>query len=319
MAKLYPLKFNPILKERVWGGDILTGKLGKAIENGNPVGESWEISGVQDDISVVSNGFLMGNDLNDLVEVYLGDLVGDAIYEKFGNEFPLLIKILDIQDNISLQIHPDDITARDRHDSYGKTECWYIMDSSPSAKIYLGLNRELTPQELFDMCGNDTIMDALNVITPVKGDIIYIRPGTLHAATGGILLAEVQQVSDITYRVYDWGREHKKESAREMHLDLAIDCIDYRKLNPSSVVFRDGVADNPYFKMKKINVETAYKAESHLFNSFIIYFCVEGEATVSGGDVKEHIKRGDNILIPAYMGEYKIEGKCTLLEITGKA
>jgi len=319
MAKLYPLKFNPILKERVWGGDILTGKLGKPGENGNPVGESWEISGVQDDISVVSNGFLMGNDLNDLVEVYLGDLVGDAIYEKFGNEFPLLIKILDIQDNISLQIHPDDETARDRHDSYGKTECWYIMDAAPSAKIYLGLKRELTPQELFDKCGDDSITDALNVITPVKGDIIYIKPGTLHAATGGILLAEVQQVSDITYRVYDWGREHSKNTAREMHLDLAIDCIDYEKLDPESVVFKDGLADNPYFKIKKLEVDKSYRAESHVFNSFIIYFCVEGEAVVRGGDVTEQIKKGDNILIPAYMGEYVIEGKCTLLEITGKA
>ncbi len=318
MAKLYPLKFTPILKERVWGGDSIIREMGKESESVNPIGESWEISGVQDDVSLVSNGFLTGNDLNDLVEIYLGELTGDSLYERYGNEFPILVKILDIRDNLSLQIHPDDATAMERHNSYGKTECWYILDASPDAKIYLGLNRELSAKEFYDKCMNETIQDALNIIKPEKGDLIYIKPGTLHAATGGILVAEVQQVSDVTYRVYDWGREHNPKTAREMHLDLAIDCIDYKKTSPDSLISKDGNTENPYFKISRIKISNLCLKESYLFESFIIYFCTDGECIIKGGGVSEMIKKGENILIPAAMGEYTLEGEATLLEITGK-
>lgn len=318
MTKLYPLKFSPILKERVWGGDSIKTKLGKEHDGDAIIGESWELSGVQEDVSYISNGFLEGNDINDLIEAYLGDLVGDSIYEKYGNEFPLLIKILDIKESLSLQIHPDDETAIERHQSYGKTECWYILDASPDAKIYLGLNRHLTAKEFYDKCNDETIVDALNVIKPVPGDIIYIKPGTLHAATGGILVAEVQQVSDVTYRVYDWGREHNPKTAREMHLDLAIDCIDYEKLDINKYIFKGGSAENPYFKIKRIDITDTYKNASYSFPSFIIYFCTQGEATVINGITTETIKKGEVILIPSEMGEYSIKGKCTLLEITAK-
>jgi mannose-6-phosphate isomerase len=318
MTKLYPLKFSPILKERVWGGDSIKTKLGKEYNGDAIIGESWELSGVQDDISYISNGFLEGNDINDLIETYLGDLVGDTVYEKYGNEFPLLIKILDIKESLSLQVHPDDEIAIERHQCYGKTECWYILDASPDAKIYLGLNRHLTAQEFFDKCNDETIVDALNVIKPVPGDIIYIKPGTLHAATGGILVAEVQQVSDVTYRVYDWGREHNPKTAREMHIDLAIDCIDYEKLDTSKVIFKGGSAENPYFKIKRIDITDTYRNMSYIFPSFVIYFCAQGNATVINGISSESIKKGEVILIPAQMGEYSITGKCTLLEITAK-
>jgi mannose-6-phosphate isomerase len=318
MTKLYPLKFSPILKERVWGGDSIKTKLGKEYNGDAIIGESWELSGVQDDISYISNGFLEGNDINDLIETYLGDLVGDTVYEKYGNEFPLLIKILDIKESLSLQVHPDDEIAIERHQCYGKTECWYILDASPDAKIYLGLNRHLTAQEFYDKCNDETIVDALNVVKPIPGDIIYIKPGTLHAATGGILVAEVQQVSDVTYRVYDWGREHNPKTAREMHIDLAIDCIDYEKLDTSKVIFKGGTAENPYFKIKRIDITDIYRNMSYIFPSFVIYFCTQGEATVINGISSESIKKGEVILIPAQMGEYSITGKCTLLEITAK-
>jgi mannose-6-phosphate isomerase len=318
MTKLYPLKFSPILKERVWGGDSIKTKLGKEYNGDAIIGESWELSGVQDDISYISNGFLEGNDINDLIETYLGDLVGDGIYEKYGNEFPLLIKILDIKESLSLQVHPNDEIAIERHQCYGKTECWYILDASPDAKVYLGLNRHLTAQEFYDKCNDETIVDALNVIKPVPGDIIYIKPGTLHAATGGILVAEVQQVSDVTYRVYDWGREHNPKTAREMHIDLAIDCIDYEKLDTSKVIFKGGSAENPYFKIKRIDITDTYRNMSYIFPSFVIYFCAQGDATVMNGISSESIKKGEVILIPAQMGEYSIKGKCTLLEITAK-
>lgn len=319
MKKLYPIKFNPILKERVWGGNKLTSILGKKNIGNNPVGESWEVSGVQDDVSIISNGFLEGNDINDIVETYLGDITGDAIYERYGNEFPILIKILDIQESLSLQIHPDDETAMLRHNSYGKTECWYILDAEPTAKVYLGLNKELTPQEFYDHCTNNTILEVLNIITPVKGDIIHIAPGTVHAATGGVLVAEVQQVSDVTYRIYDWGREHNPKTAREMHLDLAIDCINYQAIEPSSLVIKNGICETPYFKIEEIEINGKKKMESHLFKSFINYFVVEGEAIIEGGGVAEIVKKGETVLIPAYIGEYTITGKAKLLEITGKA
>lgn len=319
MTKLYPLKFKPILKERVWGGDKITTLLAKESIGEIPIGESWELSGVQGDISIVSNGFLAGNEINDLVEVYLGDLTGDAIYESFGNEFPLLIKILDIKEPISLQIHPDNKTAMARHNSYGKTECWYILEAEPTAKIYLGLKKELTPQEFYNHCNDNTIEEFLNVITPSKGDIIHIEPGTLHAATGGILVAEIQQVSDVTYRVYDWGREHNPKTAREMHLDLAIDCINYNVIKPSSIIHKDGSCETPYFKINKVAINGKKTMESDLFKSYIIYFVIEGEAVIQGGNVAETIKRGETILIPAYLGEYFITGNVQLLEITGKA
>ncbi|HPS96500.1 MAG TPA: class I mannose-6-phosphate isomerase, partial [Bacteroidales bacterium] len=200
MTSLYPIKFNPIVKDRVWGSEI------------------WEVSGVDGDLSIASNGFLEENDINEITETYLGEFVGDAIYEKFGNEFPVLIKILNINESLSVQVHPSDEIAIERHDSYGKTECWYILEAKPTAKIFLGLNRDLTPTEFYDMCQKDTISEAMNIIVPKKGDFIFIEPGTLHAATGGITVAEIQQVSDVTYRVYDWGREHNPATAREMHL-----------------------------------------------------------------------------------------------------
>jgi mannose-6-phosphate isomerase len=316
MTTLYPLKFDPILKERVWGGDKILKFPGKNNSLKSPVGESWELSGVQDDISVVSNGFLAGNEINDLIETYLGELVGDSVYERYGNELPLLIKILDINGPLSLQIHPDDNTAMERHNSYGKTECWYIMEADPSARIYLGLNRALTAQEFYDMCKNDTIEHALNVISPKKGDLIYIAPGTLHAAKGGILVAEIQQVSDITYRVYDWGREHDPSTARVMHMDLAIDCIDYNQLIPESLLRLEGFCETPYFKIQEHEIREPLIKNSHFHDGFTLFFAIDGSVEVLTNKTIEKIERGEVVMIPASLGEYKITGKGKVLEIT---
>ena len=315
MTNLYPLKFKPILKERVWGGEV------------------WQISGIEGENSLVSNGFLKENSINELVETYLGELTGDAIYESFGNVFPILVKILQINDPLSLQLHPSDEISIERHDSYGKTECWYILEAKPSAKIYLGLSKDLTPQEFYDHCNNDSVEGILNVITPKRGDFIYIEPSTLHAATGGITVAEIQQVSDVTYRVYDWGREHNPETAREMHLDLAIDCINYKKMelraphylyDGESVSEEEGkrvLSDCKYFKVSLMELQDIKRLESDSFSSFIIYFSTEGEAIIRGGNGEVSIKRGECAIVPAYLGEYTIEKAtptCRLLEITGK-
>ncbi len=315
MTNLYPLKFKPILKERVWGGEV------------------WQISGIEGDISLVSNGFLKDNTINELIETYLGELTGDSIYESFGNIFPILVKILQINDSLSLQLHPSDEISMERHDSYGKTECWYILEAKPTAKVYLGLNKELTPQEFYDHCKNETVEEIMNVITPKKGDFIYIEPGTLHAATGGITVAEIQQVSDVTYRVYDWGREHNPETAREMHLDLAIDCINFNKFEIKPPLYlREGeiisqnenrvtLADGLYFKVDLVDLKKREILESDIFESFIIYFSLEGEAIIRGGNGDVSIMRGECAIIPANLGEYTIEKAtqtCRLLEVTGK-
>jgi len=329
MTTLYPLKFKPIIKERVWGGDQLIKLLGKPYSGSNPVGESWELSGLQGDTSVIENGFLKKNDINEIVETYLGDITGDAIYDRFGMEFPILIKYLDIQKGLSIQVHPDDETALTRHESFGKTELWYIVDAAPDAKIYLGFNRETTPQELFDKCNNDTVNEILNVITPKRGDYVLIKPGTIHSATGGILVAEIQTTSDITYRIYDWGREHNPETAREMHLDLAIDIIDYNKYDLSQYHHaycqnreNEILVDCDCFKISKLNPNKTLYYESTQFESFIIYMLIEGKITINSKNSLLDVSKGETVLIPAGLGEYSIlkkSAECTLLEITGKS
>ncbi|PKP43174.1 MAG: hypothetical protein CVT93_00910 [Bacteroidetes bacterium HGW-Bacteroidetes-10] len=317
MTNLYPIKFKPILKERVWGGEV------------------WQISGVEGDISLAAHGFLKDNNINEIIEAYIGEFSGDAIYESYGNLFPLLIKILQINEPLSLQLHPSDEVAMERHDSYGKTECWYILEAKPEAKVYLGLNRDIAPAEFYEHCQNETVEGIMNVISPKKGDFIFIEPGTLHAAKGGITVAEIQQVSDVTYRIYDWGREHNPETAREMHLDLAIDCINYNKLEIKSPVYlfdgeftasdpesgRYTLTDSTFFRVDIVDLKGKQRLESEDFLSFIIYYAIEGEAIVKGGTGEARIMRGECVVVPAYLGEYTLEKaspECRLLEITGK-
>ena len=329
MTNLYPIKFDPIVKERVWGGDALVKIYGKEYDGNKAIGESWEISAVEDDNSVVSNGFLIGNDLTDVVETYLGDIVGDKIYERYGNEFPVLIKLLDIQNNLSLQVHPDDETALERHDSYGKTECWYVLDASPDAKIYYGLKEELSAQEFYNACMSETIESSLNVIHPKKGDFLFIPPQTLHAATGGIQIIEVQQVSDITYRVYDWGREHNPATKREMHLELAIDCINFKKTHIEEVVIQTAgksdeeitLTDCDYFNVKKLAPAGEKRMDSQDYDSFVIFVVAEGEFEIKSKSGSEMISKGESVLIPAYMGEFSLLPKLKgseLIMVTGK-
>lgn len=329
MTKLYPLRFNPVIKEKVWGGCRLARDFGKPALPGTLVGESWEISGLEDDETIISNGFLGENSINEVVETYLGEIVGDEIYESYSNEFPLLVKLLDIENPLSLQVHPDDQTARWRHNSWGKTEFWYILDAEPDACIYLGLNRDTTPSEFYQRCADETAIDLLNAFHPKRGDFFMIEPGTLHSAKGGVVVAEIQQSSDITYRVYDWGREHDPLTAREMHLDMAIDCINYSRYKESvkniSGSEKEGgrtlLADCKYFKVSMLEPSKEIIQDSRDFNSFIIYLCENGSAIVSSTNGSETVSRGDSILIPANLGEYTItpeEPGCRLLEVTGK-
>ena len=236
--KLYPFKFVPVASRRPWGGSALVKELGKQFvecdEEGNEttlgedvlIGESWELADMGIEDSVVANGWLAGNTIGDMMETYLERIVGENVYNFYGRQFPLLIKFLDINDKLSVQVHPDDEVAAERYDSLGKAEIWYVMDAKPGAKMYCGFNREMTAQEFYDRCHNGTVDEVLNVIEPKKGDVIFITPGTVHAADGGLLIAEIQESSDMTFRLYDWGREFNPETARQTHLEEAIDLID---------------------------------------------------------------------------------------------
>lgn len=334
--KLYPLKFIPVASRRPWGGHDLVGKLGKQFveidEDGNEVvidpkeliGESWEVADMGIEDSVVANGWLAGNTLGDIMETYLERIVGDDVYNYYGRQFPLLIKFLDINEKLSVQVHPDDELAAERYDSLGKSEMWYVLDAKPEAKVYMGFNRELSAQEFYDRCKAGTVDEVLNVIRPRKGDVLFITPGTVHAADGGILIAEVQESSDMTFRLYDWGREHDPATARTMHLEEAIDVIDYKPFDATK--FRKGplwgdeashvscsthechceegehhhehesmegevvetLVESPQFNVTKLHLSDPLHIYTEQFGSFIIYMCIEGAASIQVPSVKEN-------------------------------
>ncbi len=337
--KLYPFKFIPVASRRPWGGNDLVKKLGKQFvecdEDGNEVpiavdelvGESWELADMGIEDSVIANGWLAGNTISELMETYLERVVGEDVYNYYGRQFPLLIKFLDINDKLSVQVHPDDEVAAERYDSLGKSEIWYVMDAKPGAKMYCGFNRDITAQEFYDRCQNGTVEEVLNVICPKKGDVIYITPGTVHAADGGILIAEIQESSDMTFRLYDWGREFNPATARKMHLDEAIDVINYKAFDPS--IYRKGplwgeesqeedhviqeLVECPQFNVSKIRLADPLHIYTDKFESFIVYICLEGAASIQVPSTKENgeacmenyeFKKGETILIPADMPDF---------------
>lgn len=302
---LYPLKFKPILKDVIWGGTRLRDVLGKPATT-DRCGESWEISAVQGNISVVDSGFLAGNNLQDLIEIYMGKLVGEHIYEKFGLEFPLLIKFIDANDLLSIQVHPDDEMARERHNAYGKTEMWYILTAERGARLISGF-KELVSREVYlEHFNAKTLPDILNFEEVETGDVYFTPAGRVHSIGAGILLAEIQQTSDITYRIYDWDRVDANGKSREMHTELALDAIDFkdnrsclRRFDPL-INSRTNAADCPYFTTDIIYIDRSVEKDFHYIDSFVIYICVEGSCIIrhpGGEDISIH--RGETMLIPS--------------------
>lgn len=350
--KLYPISFIPIASRRPWGGNALVNVLGKSFvesdDEGNEVpvgndeliGESWEIADMGFEDSVVAQGWLAGNTLSEMMETYLERIVGENVYNYYGRQFPLLVKFLEIKGQLSVQVHPDDEIAAERYDSLGKSEMWYVLEAEPGAMIYAGFNRDMTAQELYDRCKSGTVDETLNVIYPRKGDVLFIKPGTVHAAEGGMLIVEIQESSDMTFRLYDWGREFNPATARQLHLEEAIDIIDYRKFDDR--LFRKGpqwgeeashepcghdcsghhhtepevietLVEGQSFKVAKINLTDPLHIYTEKFESFIIYMCIEGAVSVQVPSVKENgetfmdnheFAKGDTILIPADMPDF---------------
>jgi mannose-6-phosphate isomerase len=325
MKNLYPLKFQPIFKEKIWGGDKIKGVLNKNTGSLPNCGESWELSGVSDEISVVTNGFLKGNNLEELIEIYMGDLVGDKIYEKFGTEFPLLLKFIDARDKLSIQVHPKDELAEERHKAFGKTEMWYVIQADEGAQLITGFNRAVTKEEYLKLFNSGRLEEILHY-EPVKaGDSFFIPAGLIHAIGGGILLAEIQETSDVTYRIFDFNRVDEKGKPRELHTELALDAIDF-DLAPDSRVNYDAkenistsLVECQYFTTNILPLSDKIERDFAEKDTFVIYMCIEGSCTISWNEGKEGITKGETILIPALINNFSIEpgngSKARLLEI----
>ncbi len=320
--QLYPLKFEPILKERLWGGTKLKDVLGKPSEN-DITGESWELSGVKGDISIVSNGPISGTSLQEIIDKWPEELLGKGIVERFGKEFPILIKFIDAKQDLSIQLHPNDALAKERHNSFGKTEMWYVMDADKGANLIVGFNKNVTKEEYSQSLKSDTLLDLLNYESVKEGDTFFINTGKIHAIGAGVLLAEIQQTSDVTYRVFDFNRQDKNGNLRELHTELALDAMDYFKKDDFKVAYNDQpnavneMVDCPYFKTTFINLTQNFNQDISKRDSFTIYMCVDGSAKINSDTGSVMIQKGETVLIPASSKTISIDTTAAkLLEVT---
>lgn len=318
--ELYPLKFTPILKEKIWGGDKLKTILDKTTTL-SKVGESWEISDVDGDTSVICNGEFAGKSLKWLLQSNSKDILGDKNSKVFGDKFPLLIKFIDAKEDLSIQLHPNDELAARRHNSFGKTEMWYVMQADKDANLIIGFNQKMTSEKYQHHLGNKTLPEILN-FEPVKsGHTFFIEVGRVHAIGSGVLLAEIQQTSDITYRVYDWDRVDDEGNERELHNDLAIDAINFKMPNNFKVDYETNqnipnqMVQCPYFTTNYISLNDALNVEN-THDSFMIYICVEGTAQISVNGFSMMLKKGETILMPAAIKKFQISSEqAKLLEV----
>lgn len=315
-----PLKFNALLKQTLWGGDkiIPFKNLNDKLEN---VGESWEISGVKGNETFVTEGEFAGKSLNDVVVALKANLVGKANYERFGNEFPLLIKFIDARQDLSIQVHPTDEIARKQGKERGKTEMWYIMNSDSNAKLYSGLKKEITPEQYKEMVENDTICDALAQYNVKEGDCFFLPAGRIHAIGTGCLLAEIQQTSDVTYRIYDFKRKDKDGNYRQLHTKEAAECIDYHVENDYRTEYvpakNQGVAlvSCPYFSTAVYDLDEPMTLDYSELDSFVILIGMKGTGTITDNEGNTiTLNAGETILVPASTQTLKIEGTVKFLE-----
>ena len=317
---MQPIKFNPLLKSTIWGGDkiIPFKKLDSKQEN---VGESWEISGVPDNETIVSDGPFKGWKLNDMVATLKDKLVGAANYKRFGDEFPLLIKFIDARQDLSIQVHPTDEIAKKQGKERGKTEMWYIMNSDEGAKLFSGLKTQITPEQYKEMVENDTICDALAQYTVKEGDCFFLPAGRIHAIGTGCFLAEIQQTSDVTYRIYDYGRKDKDGNCRQLHTREAAECINYNVEKNYRTEYlpkkNEGVnlVNCPYFNTAVYDLDEPMTLDYSELDSFVILIGMKGEGRITDNEGNEtSLKAGETILIPATTQSLKVEGTIKFLE-----
>jgi mannose-6-phosphate isomerase len=321
MSSLYPIKFKPIFHEKIWGGNRMKTILNKDYGDLPNCGESWELSGVEGNISVVSNGLLAGNDLTELVEIYMGDLVGDKVYEKFGHEFPLLIKFIDAQDDLSIQVHPDDKLSKERHNAYGKTEMWYVAGTEDGALINSGFNQEVSREKYLEYLKAGKLTDLLHYDETKVGDVFFIPAGRVHAIGKGCLVAEIQQTSDVTYRIYDYNRKDDKGNERELHTDLALDAIDFSYASEYKTKYK--LEENksielvscPYFTTNILEFNTEIDKDYITIDSFVIYMTMEGSFDIIYEEGTETVEMGETVLIPASLESIQLKPKSESVKI----
>jgi len=317
--KLYPFQFEPILKERIWGGTKLKNYLNKPIPSAI-TGESWELSTVPTDVSVVKNGLLKGKNLNELIDLYPEEILGKYVFNRFGKQFPLLFKYLDAREDLSIQLHPDDELAKARHNSFGKTEMWYVMQADADARIIVGFKEDSSKEDYLEHIQNKKLLAILNEVVVKKGDVFLLETGTIHAIGAGIVIAEIQQTSDVTYRIHDFDRVDANGNTRALHIDLSLDAINYqsnsckidyiKKENKSNTL-----VDCPFFKTNLIPLNGALSIEK-TNASFVVFMCTEGDFTLQIDSKFYHYKVGDTVLLPAILTSFTLKGTATLLEVS---
>lgn len=317
--QFYPLVFEPIIKDCIWGGTKLQTVLGKPIPDGiTHAGESWELSAVPGNVSIVKNGPLKGWALDELIKRYPREILGDHVYDRFGTEFPLLIKFIDAREDLSIQVHPDDELAQKRHNCMGKTEMWYVMDAEEGTRIIVGFKKNSSPEEYMTHLQNKTLEELLNQVPTKKGDVFFLAPGTVHAIGAGTLIAEIQQTSDITYRVYDWDRKDAMGKPRELHVEQALDAINYNLVDAQREYATTPNEHNPmvqcqHFTTNYINLDGRLEITGG--DHFRVYMCCEGEFRMIHGTEQLYFHQGATILVPSAMTNYALEGKAALLEM----
>lgn len=319
---MYPLKFKPILKERLWGGTKLRDVLGKPITS-EITGESWELSAVDGDVSIVSDGEFSGKTLQELIDTHTSAILGESVYRRFGNDFPILIKFIDAKQDLSIQLHPNDKLAKERHNSFGKTEMWYVMDADEDARLIVGFNRDVQKDEYIESLEAGNLLELLNYENVSAGDTFFINTGKIHAIGAGVLLAEIQQTSDITYRVYDFDRRDKNGNLRELHTEMAVDAIDYNKKDDFKIDYAktknavNTMVDCPYFTTNYLELTDQNSFDLSKRDSFTIYMCVDGTASISNDYGSVTISKGETVLISANTERLTIgTSGVTLLEVS---
>ena len=317
---LYPFKFQPILKDKIWGGQKLQ-KILKKPTTSAEAGESWEISDVQGDTSIVSNGTMAGTSLKSLMELHTTELLGHKNFQQFGTKFPLLIKFIDAKLALSVQLHPNDALAKSRHNSFGKTEMWYVVQADSDSNLIVGFNQPMTKELYLKHLEAKTLECILNFDKVDAGDTYFIEVGRIHAIGAGVLLAEIQQTSDITYRVYDWDRVDSEGNHRELHNDIALEAFDFDMPDNYRVNYsRDSQTSTelvscPYFTTNIIEVKTSLLVKNN-HDSFMIYMCVEGSAVINIEGYQTEFSMGETVLIPACIKSFSIStNHAKLLEV----
>ncbi|RCH54188.1 mannose-6-phosphate isomerase [Mucilaginibacter hurinus] len=312
MSTLYPLKFKTIYKDKIWGGQKIKTYLNKDFGDLPNCGETWEISGVPSDVSVVANGELQGKSLPSLIGEFKGELVGEKVYSRFGDTFPLLVKFIDANEDLSIQVHPDDKLAKERHNSFGKTEMWYIIQADEGSSLITGFNQEVSEEIYLEKFNSGNLTDILNREDVKSGDIFFLPAGRVHTIGAGLLIAEIQQTSDITYRIYDFDRVDDKGNKRELHTEEALAAIDYKfypeyKTNyPHTKNEAVEAVTCQYFTTNVLDYTENTVRDYSSIDSFVIHVCVEGAYTLkyNGGELA--VKQGESILVPNSVNDVEL-------------